>query len=86
MVDVKDPTVSFAKRRRAFAGTMNSFQIPAQTLIEHQVWLSSSFKTWAKTSPDRHKNVGIIVAVKARSLQLATSENTTEAEFFIKLL
>jgi len=30
-VDVKDPTVSFVKSKRVFAGSMAKFQIPAQT-------------------------------------------------------
>ena len=31
LVDVKDPTVSFAKSRRAIAGTLNKLQFPALT-------------------------------------------------------
>ena len=31
LVDDKDPTVSFAKSRRAIAGTMAKFQIPTLT-------------------------------------------------------
>ena len=30
-MDVKDPTVSFTKSRRAIAGTLIKFQIPART-------------------------------------------------------
>ena len=32
-LDVKDPTVSFVKSRRAIAGTMAKLQIPALTTI-----------------------------------------------------
>ena len=30
-MDVKDPTVSFVKKRRVIAGTVNKLQIPAPT-------------------------------------------------------
>ena len=66
-MDVKDPTMSFAKSRQAIAGTIAKFRIKGPTFVDRQAWSTGFMQNLGQASPGRpHKNVGIIVAVEAK--------------------